>query len=99
MQGEFSVYQFFPNGMNECVRHFVSGPEAMDAFLHYIQCVGAKIGTTNRVIITDGGDCCAMEWKHGEGITFPDTPEMKIWNQAILEGKRIGLKEAKGGTL
>lgn len=68
---EFSVYQFFPDGSYECVRSFVSAEEAMRAFKHYISSVGARLGTTQRVIITDGGDCTNFEWKYGEGITFP----------------------------
>lgn len=69
--GEFSVYQFFENDTQEKVREFVTVEEAVKAFTHYATCVGARIGTTVRVIITDGGDCTNMEWKYGEGITFP----------------------------
>lgn len=69
--GEFSVCQFFENGSYEYVRRKVSGEEAVATFKSYCTSVGAKIGTTVRVIITDGGDDCNMEWKHGEGIVFP----------------------------
>jgi len=68
---EFSVVQFFPDETYEYVKRFVSAEEAMLAFMHYTSCVGAKIGTTVRVIITDGGDCINMEWIRGKGITFP----------------------------
>ena len=71
MKGEFSVCQFFEDGSYEYVRHFVSAEEAVRTFGHYTSSVGARIGTTVRVIITDGGDCINMEWKHGEGITYP----------------------------
>jgi hypothetical protein len=74
VSNEFSVYQFFVDGSYERVREFVSGEEAVKAFMHYSSSVGAKIGTTVRVILTDGGDCTNMEWKHGEGITYP--PEL-----------------------
>jgi len=70
-RNEFSVYQFFENGQYECVRHFVSDQEAVKAFAHYTQSVGAKIGTTVRVIITDGGDLICAEWIRGEGIVYP----------------------------
>lgn len=70
--GEFSVYQFFPDGQYEKVREFVDAEEAMKAFQHYCTSVGARIGTTVRVIITDGGDSTNMEWKKGEGIVFPE---------------------------
>lgn len=71
--GEFSVCQFFntKGESYEYVRRWVSDKEAAEAFAHYVQSVGARLGFTKRVIITDGGDCVNMEWKHGEGITFP----------------------------
>lgn len=68
---EFSVCQFFIDGQHEYVRRCVSSAEAVSVFSHYIRSVGAQIGTTTRVIITDGGDCVAAEWQHGKGITFP----------------------------
>jgi hypothetical protein len=75
MRNEFSVCQFFSNDMYEYVRRWVSAEEAMKAFQHYTTSVGARLGTTVRVIITDGGDDTNMEWIFGKGITFP-TKEM-----------------------
>jgi hypothetical protein len=82
---EFSVYQFFEDGSYERVREFVSGENAVKAFYHYSSSVGAMIGTTVRVILTDGGDCTNMEWIYGKGITYP--PE--------LAGARNHKKEEK----
>ena len=76
MENEFSVCQFFPNGSYEYVRRWVTAEEAVSAFKHYITSVGAKIGTTNRVIITDGGDECNMEWVFGKGIVYPTKEQM-----------------------
>lgn len=70
--GEFSVMQFFPNGEYEYVRRYVDALTAFNAARHYCTCVGAKIGTTVRVMITDGGDYCTFEWNRAEGITFPE---------------------------
>ena len=67
---EFSVCQFFEDDTYEYVRRFVGPEQALQAFRHYISSVGAQIGTTKRVIITDGGDDCVAEWKWSEGITF-----------------------------
>jgi hypothetical protein len=71
----FNVVQFFPNGQFEYVRRRVPVEEAFEAFKHYTTLVGAQIGTTARVIITDSGDLTNAEWKFGEGIVFP-TKEM-----------------------
>jgi hypothetical protein len=73
--GEFSVYQFFDDGIYEKVRSFVSAEEATKAVMHYANNVAAKMGLTKRVIITDGGDCTVFEWKYGEGIVFPPKEE------------------------
>lgn len=74
-QGEFSVCQFFADGRYEYVRRFVSAEEAMKGFIHYSTSVAARMGITDRVIITDGGDCINMEWKFSKGLTYP-LPEL-----------------------
>ena len=84
---EFSVWQFSTAEMGnvqERVREFVSVQEAMDAFMHYTNNVATKMGFTERVIITDGGDCIAAEWVKGEGYTFP--PELV---EALKKAKRM----------
>lgn len=72
MPEEFSVCQFFEDDSYEYVRRYVDPEAAMIAFKHYTNSVGARIGTTKRVIITDGGDSINMEWQFGKGITFPE---------------------------
>ena len=71
MSNEFSVCQFFKDGTYEYVRRYVSAEEAFNAVKHYTTSIGAKLGITRRVIITDGGDCCCFEWQYEKGITFP----------------------------
>ncbi len=71
MIGEFSVFQFFEDGMSEQVRSHVDAKSAVDAAHQYCHSVGAKIGTTARVIITDGGDYTTFEWQFGKGVVFP----------------------------
>ena len=73
---EFSVCQFFEDGSCEYYKHFIGGFEAVKAAHFLSHNVAAKMGITRRVIITDGGDQCVFEWKHGEGVTFP-TPEQR----------------------
>lgn len=67
----FSVYQFFADDSYECVRQNVEAEAAVLAAKHYCSSVGAQLGTTRRVIITDDGDCCVFEWQYGVGVTFP----------------------------
>jgi hypothetical protein len=71
----FSVCQFFADDTYEYVRRYVSAEEATKAFEHYVTCIGARIGTTKRVIITDGGDCINAEWQFGKGVTYPPEEE------------------------
>jgi hypothetical protein len=69
--GEFSVAQFFQDGTYEYVRRYVDAEEAVTAAKHYTTSVGAQLGTTVRVIITDGGDFTNFEWQFGKGVTYP----------------------------
>jgi hypothetical protein len=84
---EFSVYQFFPDGTNERYLEWVSAEDAGKGFQHLITSIGAKLGTTMRVIITDGGDCTNAEWVFGKGITFPVPAEGNAnGNEATVGG-------------
>lgn len=76
MEGEFSVAQFFENGQYGYEIRFVDEETAVKIAKRIIESVGGRIGTTQRVIITDGGDCTVFEWKHSEGIVFP--PPTKV---------------------
>lgn len=70
MTGEFNVVQWFASGNSEYVRRNVDAKEAVEAAHHYCHSVGAQLGTTTRVIITDGDDCTNFEWIYGKGVTF-----------------------------
>lgn len=74
----YHVYQFFPDETYEQVRQFVDAKEAFTAFMHYTTSVGAKLGTTVRVIIVDMGDCINMEWEYGQGIIYPTKEQMAV---------------------
>jgi hypothetical protein len=75
MSEEFSVYQFFADESCECLCRFVDPAEAVKTAHAYCTSVGAQIGTTRRVIITDGGDCTNFEWQFGKGVTYPPREE------------------------
>lgn len=68
----FNVIQFFEDDTYEYVRRASPPEEAVTAAKHYVTSLGARIGTTKRVIITDMMDCTCFEWCFGVGITFPD---------------------------
>lgn len=78
MENEFSVYQFFEDDSCEAVSRFVACQTAIDVAIGLARSVGAKIGTTKRIIITDGGDFTSWEWVRGKGITFPKEFEGKL---------------------
>ena len=73
---EFSVYQWFPDGSYERVRSFVSAEDAVSAAMFYTSNVAARIGVTQRVIITDGGDSVTWEWLKDKGVVFPTDEDL-----------------------
>jgi hypothetical protein len=70
-RGEYSVVQFFPDGQYEKYVEFVDAATALNRAIALTNSVGGRLGTTWRVIITDGGDSIAWEWKFGQGVVFP----------------------------
>lgn len=69
---QFSVCTFYTSGDYNYDLRFVTAEEAMAMVKTITESVGARVlGIVERVIITDGGDCIAFEWKKGEGVVFP----------------------------
>jgi hypothetical protein len=75
--GEFNVVQFFIDESYEYVARWIGPEEAVQIAHRMTTSVGAKIGTTQRVIITDGGDFTNFEWEFGKGVVFPPPEETK----------------------
>jgi hypothetical protein len=73
--GEYSVYQFFPDDSYEAVLRLVDGETAVKMAKQLSESVGGRIGTTRRIMITDGGDCCVFEWHFDKGVVWPDQKE------------------------
>ena len=69
--GEFSVWQQLKDGGYAWARRFVDAKTAVEVATFLSTSVGARLGTTERVFICDGGDSITWEWKREEGITFP----------------------------
>lgn len=68
---KFNVHQFFADDSNERVLNLVSAKEAVEKAYSLRSSVGAQIGTTKRVIITDGGDLTLWDWTYEKGLVFP----------------------------
>lgn len=68
----FSVYQFFERGGYEKVLELVRIEHAARSAKYLTESIGARCGTTTRVIITDSGDSIVFHWEYGRGITFPE---------------------------
>jgi hypothetical protein len=66
---------FFSNeslgNLKECECSDVDLATASKWFRHHMTNVSAKVGWTQRVIITDSDDAIIAEWKFGQGITWP----------------------------
>jgi hypothetical protein len=70
--GEFSVFQFFvADDQYEEVLQSVDAETAVLTAKRLTESVGGRLGTTRRVVITDGDDFICFEWQHGEGVVFP----------------------------
>ena len=72
MNGEFSVYQFFADELgHELVASFIDADSAVKLAAQLARSLGGRLGTTVRIIITDGGDCVCFEWRFGQGVVYP----------------------------
>lgn len=71
----YNVYQTFQDGSYEQVRSWVPAEEAVEAARHYCRSVGAQLGFTVDVKITDADDCCVFHWVRGKGVVFPPREE------------------------
>ena len=72
MNGEFSVYQFFEGDVGyERVASYIDAESAVKLAAQLSRSVGGRLGIIARIIITDGGDCIAFEWLHGQGVVYP----------------------------
>lgn len=76
MSGEFSVYQFFPGGDYEEVLRSADAETAVTTAKRLTELAGGRLGTTQRVIITDGDDFIVFEWRHGAGVVFPSREDL-----------------------
>lgn len=67
--GEFSVYCYDANGRYERIMTLVDARCAK--VTAQLEIDRAPNKRTSRVLITDGGDFIAYEWRKGLGVVFP----------------------------
>jgi len=77
---QYSVAIFFRDGRYFYAMRWVTGEVAVRGFRRFCEGPQARAGLWHRIIVTDGGDFTNMEWKHGEGYTYP--PELVRFNGA-----------------
>lgn len=81
MEELFNVCQFFADDTYEYVERRLTAEHAVERAKSCTETVGARVGTTTRVIITDADDLTVFEWRFGAGVIFP-TPEMRAAHAA-----------------
>ena len=69
--GPFAVYQYFGDGTYEEVATKLDVQPAVERAKALVTSIGGRIGTTTRVLITDGDDYVVFEWAFGEGVLYP----------------------------
>jgi hypothetical protein len=68
---QFSVFTFDADGRSSRELSFVSAERAVTWAKWLTEERAARFGEIVRVIIVDGGDLVAFEWRFGEGVVFP----------------------------
>lgn len=71
---EYRVYQFFVGGQCEPAGDEMEPKAAVKHAMLLTHTLGARIGSTCRIIITDRDQKTVWEWRYGEGIIFPPQP-------------------------
>jgi hypothetical protein len=70
---QFTVRQFFIGGACEPVNaEPLESVAAVKLARECTQTLGARIGSTCRVIITNALDETVWEWRYGEGLSLPE---------------------------
>lgn len=78
---EFSVYWWDRDGGQHEELRFVGAEEAVKRSFALAHGPAPAMGIVQRVMITDGGDCCVFDWQRGEGVVWPDHEEGEVDDQ------------------
>lgn len=68
---EFTLYWWDRDGEQHRELVMVSVERALRRAESLANGPASKMGIVKRIMITDGGDCCAFEWTHKDGVVFP----------------------------
>lgn len=71
MSDLFNVHQWFVNNGYEKAGEWMDAKRAVEFATSLATSVGARLGTSVRVMITDHLDCCAWEWRREFGVIHP----------------------------
>lgn len=71
-RNEFSVFWWDPDDNYHRELSMVDAETAVKFAMEFPNRPAGMMGIIRRVIITDGGDFTVYEWKHGEGVTYPE---------------------------
>ena len=71
---EFSVAVFYYGGWWEYAEELIGARQAVEAAARIAKSVAGRTGMIVEIRVTDGGDDTVMQWKYGEGLTFPPAP-------------------------
>jgi hypothetical protein len=72
MAESFSVALFFHDDSYRYEARWLDAEEAVNLARDCTGRPAALAGWIRRVIITDADDFTVFEWKHGEGVTYPN---------------------------
>lgn len=92
--GEFTVVQFYCAGtpVTWAEAENVDGDTASLAAKAVIEGLGARLGSIQRVIITDEKNNIVMEWTRNNGITWPRDLAERLGSR-FAYGKLYGAKQ------
>jgi hypothetical protein len=77
-EGRYSVICHFADGSSQCVYRDASVEETVEAFGFFVSCFGARIGSIQRVEVTNHEGMVSLEWIFGKGITRKPVVGLKV---------------------
>jgi hypothetical protein len=67
----YKVWAFFRDGTHYLIADGLGTEAAVECAKRQTQTVGARLGTTKRIIIEDCGGFTSFEWQFKKGVTYP----------------------------